>query len=398
MSAALRSLWSLEEGATFLNHGSFGAVPKTVRRAQEAWRDRMEAQPVRFLARELAPALAEVRAQVAGFVGADVDGLALVPNATTGVSTVLRAIDWQPGDEILLADQGYNAVRQAVRALEERYGVVARVVHVPFPIAAHAEAVGAFAGGLNARTRLVIVDQVSSPTAYVYPVAEIVALARSAGVAVLVDGAHAPGMIPLALEATGADFFTGNLHKWLCAPRGTALLHVAPRWRAREAASVRAGESLGVHPLAVSHAYGQGHTTEFDWTGTFDPTGWLAVPEALAHWAAHPDMAALNHGLVQRARRVLATALDVPLPHPDDPSFYAFMAAVPVPMAAPSLDGWTPAALVALNRRLWEEHAIEVPFTAPHGQLLVRVSGQLYNHDGEYERLASVLRGWCGRG
>jgi isopenicillin-N epimerase len=397
-------LWALEVGATFLNHGSFGAVPLAVRAEQERWRARMEAQPVRFMARELPGLLEGVRAEVGAALGADPSRLALVQNATHGVATVLAALPWAPGDEILLADQGYNAVRQAVRALEERHGVVARVVHVPFPIATHDIAVEAFAQGIGPRTRLVIVDHVSSPTAWVYPVARIVALARAAGVPVLVDGAHGPGMLPLALDALGADFYTGNLHKWACAPRGTAILHVDERWRAHDAR----GGALGVHPLAVSHAYGQGHAAEFDWTGTFDPTGWLAVPAALAFAREHADMAAHNHARVREGRALLAQALDVALPHPENPVpvgdaiqgeglHYASMAAVPVPLAAPDAAGWTPDALRALNARMWEEHRIEVPFTAPHGALLVRISGQLYNEGREYERLARALSVWCGR-
>ncbi len=379
----LRALWDLDPQVTFLNHGSFGAVPRPVQAAQARWRRELEAQPVDFLARRLPALLEGVRARVAMWLNADTEGLAFVANATTGVATVLASMEWHAGDEIVLADQGYNAVRQAVRALEERYGVRAVEVHVPFFGASHDRTVEAFANGLSPRTRLVIVDAVSSPTAYVYPVARVVALARPAGVPVLVDGAHAPGMLPLDLRALGADFFTGNLHKWPCAPRGTAVLYLGERWRTGPAR---------VRPLAVSHGWGGGLAAEFDWTGTVDPTAWLAVPDALDFWDALPGYREVQHQLVREARALLADAMRVELPHPDDPSYYASMAAVPVPLPPP--DGaatWTADAAWAVNQRLWEEHRIEVPFTVHEGRLLVRVSGQVYNRGEEYGRLGAVL-------
>jgi isopenicillin-N epimerase len=205
-----------------------------------------------------------------------------------------------------------------------------------------------------------------------------------------VDGAHAPGMLPLALEALGADFFTGNLHKWPCAPRGTAVLHVAERWRT--------GPSR-VRPLAVSHGWGGGLAAEFDWTGTVDPTAWLAVPDALDFWDVFPEYREVQHQLVREARAVLADALGVELPHPDDASYYASMAAVPVPLAPP--DGaaaWNADRARAVNQLLWEEHRIEVPFTVHEGRLLVRVSGQVYNRGEEYGRLAGALAALTARG
>lgn len=386
-SQAARSRWGLDPTVTFLNHGSFGATPRAVLDAQARWRDEMERQPVLFLARRLPALMDSVRSRVATFLNADPAGLLPVPNATTGVATVFHALTWGPGDEILLADSTYNAVKQAARALSDRYGVRVVEVKVPFPLDSPDEVTAAYVAGFGPRTRLVVVDHVASATGCVLPVAAIVAEARRRGVPVLVDGAHAPALLPLDLLAIGADFYTGNLHKWLCAPKGTAILSIAPAWRAT------------VHPLAISHGYGGGVTGEFDWTGTFDPSAWLAVPTAIDLFLelGADAVRASNHALVQRGRVELAEALGVDLPHPDDPALYAAMAAVQVPWAR-GADGAPPnaASLNGLSAALFDEHRIEVPFSAYDDRVWVRISGQLYNAPEDYSRLAEVMKGWRG--
>ncbi len=379
-SPGLRAAWTLDPRVTFLNHGSFGATPRPVLAAQARWRDEMEREPVAFLARRLPALIEEVRARVAGFLDAEPEGLVLVPNATTGVNTVLRALRWEPGDEILLADSAYNAVKQAARAVADRWGARVVEARVPFPITAPEEVTAAFAGAMTARTKLVIVDHVVSATACVLPAAEVVAAARARGIPSLVDGAHAPGMLPLSIRAVDADFYTGNLHKWVCTPKGAAVLHVGRAWRDR------------LHPLPVSHAYGRGLGPEFDWTGTADPTAWLAVPDALdlfdaIGWEA---VRAWNHGLVRDGRVRIAEALGTELPHPDDPRLYGSMATIRVPWADPADDP----KLARLTAALFEQHGIEVPFTGYDGRAWVRISGQVYNTPEQYERLADVLRTW----
>ncbi|MDP2307536.1 MAG: aminotransferase class V-fold PLP-dependent enzyme [Pseudomonadota bacterium] len=379
-SPALKSLWGLDPEVTFLNHGSFGATPRAVLDAQTRWRDEMEREPVLFLARKLPALMEAVRVRVASFLGADPAGLLPVANATTGVATVFHSLTWGPGDELLLADSTYNAVKQAARALSDRYGVRVVEVKVPFPLTAPEQVTAAYVAAFSPRTRLVVVDHVVSATGCVLPAAAIVAEARRRGVPVLVDGAHAPAMLRLDLTELGADFYTGNLHKWLCTPKGTAILSIAPAWRAI------------VHPLAISHGYGGGVTGEFDWTGTFDPSAWLAVPSALDLFSGFgPDaVRASNHALVQNGRIHLAEALGVALPHPDDPALYAAMAAVEVPWAR-ATDG---ASLNALSAALYDQHRIEVPFSAYDHRVWVRISGQLYNAPEDYVRLADVLRTW----
>ncbi len=369
--------WALDPTIDYLNHGSFGATPRTVLARQSELRAQMEAEPVEFLARRLPERLDAVRERVAAFVGADPEGLVFVPNATHGVDAALGAMDWSPGDEVVHADHGYNAVKKALLRLRHRYEVTTVAAVVPFPIDDAQQVIDAFARAIGPRTRLVVIDHITSATALIFPVTELVALCRTRGVTVLVDGAHAPGLLPLDIRAIGADFYTGNLHKWVCAPKGAALFWVAPAWRDR------------THARVVSHGYELGLRAEFEWAGTFDPTAWLSVPAALDHLdeLGASALQGHNHALVQQGRQHLARALGVRLPHPDHPSWYGPMAAVLVP--------WANAAdAPGLTARLFQEHRIEVPFTAYDHRCFVRISGQAYNRPAQYERLAELLQRW----
>lgn len=381
-SPELRAHWTLDPTVTFLNHGSFGATPRPVLEAQARWRAEMEREPVAFLARRLGGLGEAVRARLAAYLGADPRGLVPVPNATTGINAVFRSLDWKPGDELLLADQSYNAVRQAARFLADRHGVRVVEARIPFPLRDAGEVVDAYAAALTDRTRLLVVDHIVSPTALILPIARVIALARERGVPVLVDGAHGPGMLPLALDAIGADAYVGNLHKWLCAPKGAAVLHLGPALRDR------------VHPLAISHGYGLGLLAEFDWAGTSDPTAWLAVPDAIDFFEALGPARVRNevHALVRDGRRLVADALGVDLPHPDDPTLYGSMAAIPFPLEGPA----DAARLQGLTARLYDEKRIEVPFTGYDGRAFVRISAQVYNAPEDYARLADALKGWRG--
>jgi isopenicillin-N epimerase len=381
----LRAHFTLDPRVTFLNHGSFGACPRAVQAAQARWRERMEREPVTFLARELEGRLDEARAQLARFVGAAPSDLAFVPNATFAVSSVARSLVLAPGDELLATDHGYNACRNAIEHVAERAGARVVTARLPFPIADAEQAVRPILDAVTPRTRLALLDHVTSPTALVLPMARLVAALERRGVDVLVDGAHAPGMLPLALSDLGAAYYTGNCHKWLCAPKGAAFLYVRPDRQAR------------VTPAVVSHGRNDPRADrsrfllEFGWLGTSDPTAYLTVPDAIAELerlvpGGWPEAQARNHALALFAQATLARALEQPAPAP--PEMVGARAAVAIPEArargrtAQGLQEW-----------LFQEHAIEThvaPWPTAVGRVL-RVSAQLYNHADEYERLAQVL-------
>jgi isopenicillin-N epimerase len=387
--------WRLDPAVTFLNHGSYGACPEPILAAQRDLRDRLESEPVRFLNDEMPALLAAARAALGRFLGADPEGLAFVPNATTGINTVLRSLRFEPGDELLTDDHEYNATVNAMRAAAARDGARVVIARVPFPITGPDEARDAILAAVTPRTRLVVISQVTSPTAVIFPVDALVAELDRRGIDTLVDGAHAPGMLPLDVDGLGAAYWTGNAHKWLCGPKGTAVL-----W-------VRADRRDRVHPLVTSHGANAelgGRSRfrhEFDWVGTSDPTGYLALPAALA-WmdsVAAPDgggwpaLMAANHALALEGRDLVAAALRVEAPAPD--AMLGSMAALPLPGVAELH------AAAELGRRLAAEDGIQVPIggwpvPAALGegirpQILVRISAQRYNERGDYVRLASAL-------
>lgn len=264
-----RSEWLLDPDISFLNHGSYGAVPREVLDEQHRLQDRMERDPTKFLALELPHALRASADRLATFINGVGSDLAFIENATAGCNIVLGSVRLSPGDEILVTDHGYPAIRKATEYHASRAGAVVIEAAVPFPIGDPTEIASAVATRLGPRTRLVILDHVSSPTAVVFPVRELTALCHEAGAKVLIDGAHAPGMLSLDIPAIGADWYVGNCHKWLMAPKGSGFLWAAP---ASQAAT---------HPLVISHGYGQGFEAEFDWVGTRDPTAWLSIPAAI---------------------------------------------------------------------------------------------------------------------
>lgn len=379
--------WTLDPSITFLNHGSFGATPRVVLEKQNEYRAQLEREPVRFFTRELEPMLDAARTSLASFLGADEAGLAFVPNATAGVNAVLRSLDLDKHDELLVTNQEYNACRNALEFVATISGAKVVVVDIPFPIGHEDEVVDRVMAAVTDRTRLFLIDHVTSQTALILPVEKLVAAMRARGIDTLIDGAHAAGFLPLDIRAIGAAYYTGNLHKWVCAPKGAAFLHVAPNRRAT------------IRPVAISHGANSNRTDrsrfliEFDWTGTFDPTAWLCVPDAIDFiestfgWG---DTIRRNRELALLARDLLCRTLDIDRPAPDE--MLGAMAAVPLPdgtsTTAPALYG------DPLQDRLLFEHNIEVPIVPwprPPKRLL-RISAQVYNELAEYERLAVALK------
>ena len=374
--------WMLDPAVTFLNHGSFGACPIPVLAAQQQWRSRMERQPLQFFDRDIEGLLDQARATLARFVGADSEDLAFVPNATTGVNTVLRSLRFAAGDEVLTTNQEYNACRNALNAVADRWDLRVVVAEVPFPIASAQMVIDAVVEKVSPRTRLVLIDHVVSQTGLVFPVAALIQRLSQQGIDTLIDGAHAPGMVPLNLGQLGATYYTGNCHKWLCAPKGAAFLYVQ-----------RDRQSL-IRPLTISHGANalRGDRSrfrlEFDWVGTDDPTPYLCIPEVIQFLGSLlpggcAQLMAANHALAVQARQVLCAGLDVELPCPE--SMLGAMAVVPLPPGNPS----------ELQRALRTQYQIEVPiipFPTPTNRL-VRISAQLYNTLPHYEYLATALRG-----
>jgi len=383
----LRRHWNLDPAVAFLNHGSFGACPEPVLAKQVEWMRRLEREPVLFLHREIEGHLDAARAALANFVGAAPDDLAFVPNATAGVNTVLRSLELAPGDELLTTDQEYNASRNALDFAAERAGAKVVVAAIPFPIASPEVVVERVLAKATARTRLALVDHVSSPTGLVFPIESIVRALQERGIDTLVDGAHGPGQLPLALDRLGAAYYTGNCHKWMCTPKGSALLHV------------RRDRQAGIRPLPISHGANSRRTDrsrfrlEFDWPGTFDPSPWLVIPDAIAFLGSlqpggWEELRRRNHELALHGRARLVDALKIPAPCPE--SMVGSLAAVPLPDAKGSP---SPLEGDPLQAALFDRHRIEVPlpaWPAPPKRLL-RIAAQAYNRPEEYDRLARVL-------
>jgi isopenicillin-N epimerase len=388
--SSLAAHWSLDPTIVFLNHGSFGACPRAVQEAQGELRARLERDPVQFFIRELAPRLAVATAALATFVGCDSEDLVFVPNVTSGVNAVVRSLRFAHGDELLTTDQGYPACRNALAWAAERSGARLVIAPVPFPVTSAAETEAAVLAAATPRTRLALLDHVSSPTGLVFPIRRLVSALAERGIDTLVDGAHAPGMLPLDLRALGAAYYTGNCHKWLCAPKGAGFLHV------------RRDRQDGVVPSAISHGWTSARSDPsrfqllFGWTGTGDPTPALCVPDALrvvggllpGGW---PEVMVRNHALALLGRDRLCAALGVSPPAPDD--MLGSLAAVPLPEGTGPGNPVGPVGLDPLSEALWDSDRIEVPvfpWPAPPRKL-IRISAQLYNTAAQFDRLTEAL-------
>lgn len=386
-----QTFWSLDQTITFLNHGSYGACPLPVMEAQQRLRSQMEREPLRFFMREFEELLDEARSQLAAFVGAEADELVFVPNATTGVNAVLRSLSFCSSDEVLTTNLEYNACRNALDFVASRTGAKVVVATVPFPLDSPNQVVEALIERVSPRTRLVLLDHVTSKTALIFPIQQLVNELAARGVDTLVDGAHAPGMIPLNLHEIGATYYTGNCHKWLCAPKGAAFLYV------------RRDKQPAIRPLTISHGANSPRSDksrfqlEFDWMGTADPTAYLCVPEAIRFLGSllpggWSELMENNRTKALYARRLLCEALGVSPPCPEE--MIGSMAVVPLPSKLSLYEEngqvreWP-----VLQDVLFERFNIEVPivpWSNPFKQIM-RVSAQLYNTSEQYNYLAKAL-------
>ncbi|NJN48799.1 MAG: aminotransferase class V-fold PLP-dependent enzyme [Alkalinema sp. RL_2_19] len=383
---SFKQFWHLDPTIAFLNHGSFGACPIPVLEYQQSLRLKLEQQPLQFLARDIEDRLDEARSHLAQFLQASPANLVFVPNATTGVNAVLRSLPFQPGDAVLTTNQEYNACRNTLNFVADRSGLEIIVVDIPYPLNEPKQIIEAIVQAITPNTKLVLMDHVVSQTGYVLPIWPIIQILNEQGIDSLIDGAHAPGMLPLNLSSLGATYYTGNCHKWMCSPKGAAFLYVKPDRQAQ------------IHPTTISHGRNDSRLSrsrfhlEFDWTGTWDPSAYLSVPKAIEFMGAllpvgWPALIQHNQDQVLAARRHLADHFAIPLPCPD--AMVGSMATLPLP--AEHLQGMSHN---DLNLRLWQDAKIEVPilpFPDEHGYL-IRISSQIYNHPNEFERLAQALK------
>ena len=374
--------FTLDPDVIFLNHGSFGACPAELLARYQQWQNRLESEPVRFLQRELPDLMRAARERLAEFVGAAEDEVVFIPNPTFGANTIARSLDLRRDDEILISDHEYGACVNAWKFVAEKQG--ARVVErrITLPVSSDEAIVEEFCAGFSSRTRLILLSQITSPTALTLPIAEICRRAAARGILTLIDGAHVPGQIDLRLDELGADFYISTCHKWMCAPKGTGFLYAR---RDRQAL---------IEPLVVG--WGWGPSRQFRcgsdfvdhhyWLGTFDPAAYLTVPEVI-DWQARHDWPVVRercHGMARTAVEEAATWFgSVPVHSPD---FYRQMGLIELPDLARR--GLEPR---ELQRRLFDEFRIEIPIIAWRDRCFARVSLQVYNTAND---VAALIEAW----
>jgi len=362
----------------FLNHGSFGATPRPVFDAYQSWQRELEAQPVEFLGRRAPDLLQNSRAILAKYLQAECNDLAYIPNATTGINIVARSLHLQEGDEVLATNHEYGAIDRTWTFLSEKNGFkyINQPVHTP--VSSPETLVEDFWKGVTQKTRVICISHITSPTALIFPVSEICHRARQAGILTVIDGAHAPGQIALSLVNSGADFYTGNLHKWLCAPKGSAFLYARPE----------------VQPLIEPLTIGWGWKSQnpgsspfvdcLEHNGTRDISAYLAVPDAIRFQEQNDwvEVRIRCHILAAEASRRIRTLTGLPALSPDTPQWYAQMVSVPLP---DHLDARQ------LQIDLWQKFNIEIPLINWNGMNLIRISIQGYNSEKDIDALISAL-------
>ena len=381
--------WILDSNITFLNHGSFGACPKLILDEQTKLRRSLESDPVTFMESTVRELWAESLVRLSKFINADSEGMTFVTNATSGVNTVLKSLNLKPNDEIIVLDHSYQACWNAVDFITKKTGAKTVVATIPFPIDSNEQIIEEILQRVTERTKLALIDTITSPTGLRLPFEELVNELQSRNVDVLLDAAHGPGIVPLDIKKMDPAYVTGNAHKWLCTPKGSAFLYIREDRRNR------------IRPLSVSHGASVSGTDqerfrfEFDWTGTQDPTSWLCIPSAIDHigsmlsggWPAIMDY---NTNLAIQGRNLLLEVLGTRKPSPD--SMIVGLAAVLLPGSGVL----TNSALEPdpLHTLLFEKYRIQVPvFGWPHhNKRYLRIASYLYNSLEEYEYLAEVLK------
>jgi len=370
-------LWQFRPGVCYLNHGSFGAVPVQIQRAQRQWQEQCEAEPMDVLARRMEPAWQAARDRLAYWLGTPGDRLALCENATMAMNEIAAWFPLGAGDEVLLTNHEYGAVKRIWQRRADACGAILRYVQLPLPVEDPQVIVDTIVSATHERTRLVVVSHITSPTAIILPVAEICRALRTRDIASCIDGPHALLQERINLLQLDCDFYTASCHKWLCAPLGSGCLYVHPRWHARvQPARLSWGRLPPVQPLHW--------TDELTWVGTRDYSPYMAIPAAIDFFESfsYQQLDARNYQLACYARRVLSAAIGGQPVTPESRQWMGWMAPVWLPTGDHS----------SLQQRLWDRHGIEVPIVHFEGRYLVRVSCHLYNTTGDIDRLARALQ------
>jgi isopenicillin-N epimerase len=382
--------WSLDHDMVFLNHGSFGATPTSILAKQQALRARMESEPVRFMVRELETLYMENKKALASFLHADADDMVFVKNATMGVNTILQSLRFEPGDEILTHSHVYGACYNTLVHHANKWGAELKIAQVPFPIEAAEQVTEVIRQAISPKTKLLLIDHITSPTGLVFPVDDIVSMAEGMGVEVLVDGAHAPGMLDLNIVKINASYYTGNCHKWICSPKGSAFLHV------------RKDKQAKIFPLQISHTHDHPETeaarwsAQFFWPGTDDNTAYCCLKDSIEFMGnlmpgGWPALRERNRNLAIEAREMLCKTLDIQAPAPD--SMIAQLVTLPWAKAIDMPYYFN--SVHPLGEKLFNEFHIEIPvfqFGAPDKMSWFRISPQAYNSMEQYAYLAKCLK------
>jgi isopenicillin-N epimerase len=370
----IRPLWGLDYSRLIVNHGSYGATPLEILARQDEWRRRMEAAPTLFMATELPGAIRRAADAVGAAIGARGDDIALVDNSTAAINAILGSIAFAPGDEILVNDHTYGAVLKTARHIAACTGAVIVTATLPFPDPTAEALISAHLDAVTPRTRLAIIDHITSPRALVMPLPEMVAAFRAAGVPVLVDGAHGPGQVPLDLGALGADYYVGNGHKWWMGAKGAGFLWAAPR------------HQQDLHPTIISHGYGSGFLAEFDWTGTRDWSAALVLPDAIDFHARLGGTALMeaNRALARAAAEQLAARFGTRTANP--PGLEGAMSLVELPVGGAA----THERALAF-RHMFYELGCDIPIHMLADTIWLRLSAQAYNLSSDFDRLGDLV-------
>lgn len=376
----LKEYFLLDPNIHFLNHGSFGATPKPVFEEYQRWQRELECQPVEFLGRRHDSLMAWSRAVLARYLGTHAENLVYTQNATIALNVVARSLELGRGDEVLSTDHEYGALDRTWRFLSKERGFAYINQKISVPISSKDKFIHEFWSGVTARTRVIFLSHITSPTAILFPIEEIIRRAREAGIITIIDGAHAPGQISLSLGSLGADFYGGNLHKWLCAPKGAGFLYARPEMQPL------------LKPLVVSWGYesespsGSTFIDYHEWWGTRDIAAFLSVPAAIEFQEKHnwDKVRATCHELARDAQERICSLTGLAPLHPDPDNWFRQMVSVPLPKNAD---------ILSLKERLYNQYQVEVPLLEWNGHKLIRVSIQGYNTKRDVDALVRALRG-----